>query len=293
MERERMQPDPTNVRPAFDATAFSDSLSFDNATGIWRARHAAAVSYPEDGHAACFQLEDSSFWFRHRNRCVAAAVRRWPPAGVILDVGGGNGYVAGGLIAAGYPAALLEPGDEGARNAHMTRHIPDVICATLESAAIKPDTIPAVGLFDVLEHIEDDAGFAGELRRILVPGGLIYVTVPAYRWLWSITDVEAGHYRRYSTRRLVSRFTSAGFQVLYQTYFFEVLVAPFFLMRTLPFQLGLTRPRDISQYRTEHAAGGGWMANLVQSLLAREVPAIEKGRRLATGTSCLLVARKP
>ncbi len=277
---------------SFDAGALSDSLSFDAGTGIWRARHTAPVSYPEEGNAACFQLEDSSFWFRHRNRCIEAAVERWVPTGFILDVGGGNGYVAGGLIAAGHPTALLEPGDEGARNARNGRHIPDVICGTLQSAAIKPSTVPAIGLFDVLEHIEDDRRFLGELHRVLVPGGLIYVTVPAYQWLWSITDVEAGHYRRYTRRELASRFAAAGFDLQYETYFFEPLLPPFYLMRTLPFRLGFTRPREIGRYETEHAGGGRWLSDLLQALLAREVTAIQEGRSLATGTSCLLVARK-
>ena len=218
-------------------------------------------------------------------------MQRWPPAGFVLDVGGGNGFVAGGLIARGYPTALLEPGEEGARHARVMRRVPDVICATLEDAAIKPATIPAIGLFDVLEHVKDDAGFAGELRRILVPGGLVYITVPAYQSLWSVPDVEAGHYRRYTARRLASLLTSAGFDVLYRTYFFAALVAPLFLTRTLPFRLGLARAHDLDRYRNEHAAGGGLLAGAVEWLLGPEVAAIGNGRTLATGTSCLLVAR--
>ena len=39
------------------------------------------LSYPEDGNARCLAIEDSSFWFRHRNRCIVAAVSRYRPAG--------------------------------------------------------------------------------------------------------------------------------------------------------------------------------------------------------------------
>lgn len=48
------------------------------------------ISYPEGGHAVCREVEDSSFWFAHRNRCIVAAVERMPPCGPILDIGGGG-----------------------------------------------------------------------------------------------------------------------------------------------------------------------------------------------------------
>jgi hypothetical protein len=48
--------------------------------GIWFARTQSPVSYPAQGNAACLKVEDNSFWFRHRNRCIvkvgAAFLRR-------------------------------------------------------------------------------------------------------------------------------------------------------------------------------------------------------------------------
>jgi len=252
-----------------------------------------AVSYPADGNASCFQLEDESFWFRHRNRCLMAAAKQFPPDGYILDIGGGNGFVARGFIDAGFPTVLLEPGADGARNARTHRKIPDVIHATLEDSGLAPGTVPAAGLFDVVEHIEDDRAFIARVHDLLRPGGLVYVTVPAHQWLWSVTDVEAGHFRRYSTAQLSERFRDAGFEVLYGTYLFELLVIPFFLLRTLPYVLGVAKARTASDYQTEHAAGGGQLSAWLQRLLSREVGAIDRRRTLMTGTSCLLVARKP
>ena len=113
--------------------SISPALRFDVQTGIWRAETdtAGPISYPAHQNDACFRLEDRSFWFTHRNKCVIAAVRRFPPDGFILDVGGGNGFVARGLIDAGYDTALLEPGGDGARNARQSRQLPTVINATI------------------------------------------------------------------------------------------------------------------------------------------------------------------
>ena len=275
----------------FETGALSEVLTLDE-TGIWRAPHSAPVSFPVDDYAACFRVEDGSFWFGHRNRCISEAVRQWQPPGFILDVGGGNGYVAAGLIEAGHETVLLEPGAEGARNARASRHIPHVICATFDEAGFKPSSVPAVGLFDVLEHIKDDERFIEKVNGVLRPGGLVYLTVPAHQWLWSITDVDAVHFRRYSTRQLTSCFTAAGFDVLYVTYFFQALVVPFYLLRTLPFQLGFRGRRDLSRYEAEHAGGGKWQSQALLRLLERELRAIAAHRTLATGTSCLLVGRK-
>jgi SAM-dependent methyltransferase len=268
------------------------ALTFEEESGIWTARQRREVSYPDDGNDACFALEDSSFWFRHRNRCIVAAVRRYPPPGPILDVGGGNGYVTRGLLDAGFESVLLEPGRVGALNARTKRGVHDVLCATLEDCAFEAGTLPAIGLFDVLEHIEDDGAFMNLLQQILEPRGLLYITVPAHRCLWSASDVDARHYRRYNTRQLISKL-SPGFDVLYSTYLFQTLALPCYLKRTLPFRLGWQRRRAMADYASEHSVGErGGLHGLLNVLLGRELKAIESGRSLKLGTSCLLVARK-
>jgi hypothetical protein len=84
------------------------------ADGIWYAP-GQAVDYPEDGHSACFAVEDDSFWFAHRNRCIQALLEHVPPppGGPLFDIGGGNGFVALGLQRPDRPVVLIEPGPIG------------------------------------------------------------------------------------------------------------------------------------------------------------------------------------
>jgi hypothetical protein len=49
--------------------------------GIYYAAGAEAISYPEEGNEACFEIEDQSFWFRHRNDCIRELVRNFPARG--------------------------------------------------------------------------------------------------------------------------------------------------------------------------------------------------------------------
>src|SRR5215813_1634544 len=85
--------------------------------GFWVANASSPVSYPEDGNAECRSVEDSSFWFAHRNACIVEVMKRFPPSGLILDIGGGNGFVSLALEKAGWEVALIEPGIQGAINA--------------------------------------------------------------------------------------------------------------------------------------------------------------------------------
>lgn len=276
---------------ALDLARLSGALTYDQSSGIWRSARAAPVAYPEGDHATCFALEDESFWFRHRNRCILAAVQRWAPGGFILDVGGGNGYVSRALIDAGYPSVVMEPGPEGAQNAHRTRRVPDVICATLEDAALHSGVVPAVGMFDVLEHIDDDRGVVAQLHRVLQPKGYVYLTVPSFNWLWSGSDVSAMHFRRYSQKTLTAVFQE-HFEIVYMTALFERLVPVFFLARTVPYALGLRRDRSDRQFAAEHKAGGATGVSLIERVLAHEIARIERGVSQRFGSTLLLVARR-
>jgi SAM-dependent methyltransferase len=277
----------------FDLGAVASGVNLD-AEGIWRAAHGEAISYPPDGNAACLAVEDSSFWFRHRNRCIEAAVSAALPSkqGFFLDVGAGNGYVARGLMQAGYEVVAVEPGLAGARNA-KARGLPHVICATTQACRFAPNSVPAAGAFDVVEHIADDIGFLSHLRSLLRADGALVLTVPAHPALWSHDDDEAGHQRRYTAASLSAALESACWRVDFETYFFRWLPLPIALMRALPYRLGKRRPSSISGQAAarDHAATRPWTARAIERALASEVRNIRQRRRMAFGGSLLAIAR--
>ncbi len=257
--------------------------------GLWTSSSSAEVSYPAEGHELCFAIEDDSFWFRHRNAVIADVMHRFPPGGIVFDIGGGNGYVTAGLIRSGFDAVLVEPGIDGARNA-VRRGLNPVICATLDEAGFRSASLPAVGLFDVVEHIEDDAGFLKQVHDVLTPSGRLYATVPTLPWLWSVDDERAGHYRRYTIGSFGRALAESGFTIEFATSFFGFLVAPVFLRRAIPTRLGL-RSDSGDEYVAEHAPSSPWVQRLLRRWSASEIERIGRGRRLRLGTSCIVVAR--
>lgn len=262
--------------------------------GIWRSPQARTVSYPAGGHGTCFEVEDHSFWFRHRNGCILDLLIRHPPpdGAAILEIGGGNGAVAWALAKAGYDVALLEPGAEGAKNAHA-RGLRTVMCATLEDADFPRGSLKAVGLFDVIEHIEDDAGFLSLVHDRLQQGGRLYATVPSFPWLWSAEDIEAGHFRRYTRRTISLVLEQAGFEVAEAGYFFWPLLAPLFLVRSLAYRLGLASPGQAATHAArDHGTEGGFAVSVIARLLENERNRLAKGRQSPFGTSCLIAATR-
>ena len=261
--------------------------------GIWVSRTRSVISYPEGGNDVYFEIEDRSFWFQHRNRSLLEAMNRFPPGGLVFDIGGGNGFVSLALQNAGWPVVLIEPGFRGATHA-LHRGVRKVICSTLEDAGFTPGCMPAAGAFDVVEHIPDDLGFVRTIGSSLAPNGRFYLTVPAFPGLWSQEDADAGHYRRYTAATLRRLLVKGGFEVEYITYFFRFLPLPILLLRTAPYRLGMRRSKAemMARTSTEHKAPAGVFGSLFDGLLNRELALIRAGRAMAFGGSCLCVARK-
>ena len=86
-----------------------------------------------------------------------------------------------------------------------------VLVGDLQRLDLPDSAFDAAVCAEVLEHLDDDAAALGELHRVLQPGGLLLVTVPAnpYRYDW--TDRWAGHHRRYTVEGLRERMGAAGF----------------------------------------------------------------------------------
>lgn len=275
---------------AEDLSKFAANLTA-HPDGYWVGNVQQEVSYPPDGNDACFSIEEGSFWFQHRNAIITDVVRLFPPDGPIFDIGGGNGYVAKGLEMEGFPTVLVEPGPAGASNA-VKRGLKNVICATVETAGFRSNTLSAVGLFDVVEHIEDDLAFLAHVQSLMPVDGRIYLTVPAFQLLWSREDDDAGHYRRYTPKSIARCLQRAGFAVEYMTYFFWFLTLPVFVCRTVPSLIGIQRTVSVERMRREHSTGGGIGHLLVNRAREIERKRIQQKKGMPFGGSCLAVARK-
>lgn len=160
--------------------------------------------------ATLVRLEQRHWWYRERRAVLARVVADLPP-GSALDVGaagGGNTQVLTGL---GWSAVALEYSRDGALVAEQ-RGLP-TLRADACHLPFADESLDLVTALDVLEHLEDDAAAAAEIRRVLRPGGRLVVTVPVDPRLWSAHDEAVGHVRRYTRSSLLALLVRAGLEV--------------------------------------------------------------------------------
>jgi SAM-dependent methyltransferase len=203
----------------------------------------AAVHYPDGGLAMLGLDGGQGYWFDHRAREVVAALADANVSSSIWDVGAGSGSMASRLARAGFDVVAVEPLPEGAAAIAALR-CGDVYCGTLDALGLPDRSIDAVGFFDVLEHLDDPGAALDEARRVLAARGVVVVTVPAFQWLWSNADENAGHRVRYTRRQLDRLMTARGFRPLRTRYIFASLLPLAFLLRTVPYRLGRRLTRE-------------------------------------------------
>ena len=87
---------------------------------------------------------------------------------------------------------------------------PRVTVMPLDLTAPPAGTHSALVALNVLEHIADDVSGLRGAVRLVRPGGLVTVVVPAFGFAMSRFDQEIGHHRRYTVASLRAAFRQAG-----------------------------------------------------------------------------------
>src|SRR5207248_619379 len=201
---------------------------------------------PAERLARLAQLERWHFWFVGRRRLLCRLLAR-SIAGetvTIADLGCGTGMLAAWLTIRGYRVVGLDERPEGLLAARRALPRAWLVQANATCLPLREAALEGALLLDVLEHVEERPLLA-EVRRVVRPGGVIIVTVPAMPWLWGYRDEAAGHLRRYTRRTLARRLTEARLQVEEMRYY-QCLLFPVALITRL---LGRTRarPRDFEE----------------------------------------------
>lgn len=235
----------------------------------------------EDRAMESLALLDDSWWYRTRNNIILSALQGLQVTGSLWDVGSGNGVVARFLGAKGRTTIGVEPSRAGA--IACARRGVLSFCASIEHLQLPNSSLENVSMLDVLEHLDNREKALAEVHRILTSSGRFVLTVPAIASLWSQFDVDAGHYLRYNKRSIRKELESNGFEVIRMGYFFALTVLPLFVLRALPYRLGVRKA--VGTEATLGASGGtlGRVATWIERAIAMKTP---------IGSSLLVVARK-
>ncbi len=229
-------------------------------------------------------LDEQHWWYRGRRRVIRAVLDgvALPADCSILDAGCGSGRTLDELRDYGV-AHGLDRSAAAVAAARSRGH--DVSLGTVEEAPYRSASFDLVTCLDVVEHTPDERRTLSELRRICRPGGTLLLTVPAYQALWSEHDVANQHYRRYTTTRLRAVAADCGWELVRDTYFNSILLAPAAAVRLAQ------RRRPSRQHASDLTLTSRRLDDLLELPLRMEARALRAGARLPAGLSLLAVFR--
>jgi ubiquinone/menaquinone biosynthesis C-methylase UbiE len=142
----------------------------------------------------------------------------------------------------------------------------EYVIGKIETLPMADKSFDAVLALDVLEHLDDDVAGLREAARLVKPGGLLLITVPALPSLWGGQDVVSNHRRRYVKKTLYQVFKRAALPIPRVTYFNTLLFPPVAGMRWTRRVLGL-KERARSDFEDSRP---GQINNLLTGIFAAE-----------------------
>lgn len=223
------------------------------------------------------KAEKNHFWFQIRRKWIFDKVKNFiPPPAKILEIGCGAGNVSSFLAQSGYVVIGCEFYPEAVEKSWPGFQM---VRGDTKDLPFQDNSFDIVGLFDVIEHVQDDIASLKEAARVVRKGGIIAVTAPAREELWSWVDEISFHKRRYTKRMLNRVLLKAGLYSLLTEYMFMSLYIP---MRYI---------RRENKKINDHFKISGFLNILLKGIFNVE-RLISKGLPLPIGTSLIAVAQK-
>jgi ubiquinone/menaquinone biosynthesis C-methylase UbiE len=217
----------TAAAPVWTGRGFDNGqrvLAYDAAQSHW----SAELTELHEAEAGA----DHPIDLASRALAVRTLLEHLPAGGAgatVIDVGCSSGFVIedirralpdAALIGADY---LLEPLEKlGARMPELP-----LLQFDLRRCPLPDACVDGVTALNVLEHIDDDRAALTHIARILKPGGVAHIELPAGPHLYDIYDEHLMHHRRYRLADLLALARQCGFQVLKGTHL-GCLVYPMF-----------------------------------------------------------------
>jgi ubiquinone/menaquinone biosynthesis C-methylase UbiE len=189
-------------------------------------------------YKAFLELEQRHWWMRGRRTVYLGLLEhalRGQRVKRALDLGAGMGAFLPGLSRIAEHVVYSDVSSESVATCRERGYTRGVL-ASGYSLPFADASFGLVCMFDAIEHIEDDQRAMREVARILEPGGRIFVSVPAYQFLYANNDRIAQHYRRYTRGKLRAVFEQAGLVVERNTHA-NVLLFPAILPAVLGIKL--------------------------------------------------------
>lgn len=242
-----------------------------------------------DEYRKMAEVEDRMWYFRSLHRHVARELvaQGMAPDAKVLDAGCGTG----GLILRArehLPATRWSGIDFMPLACELARERcgpgVDIREASITALPFGEASFDAVVSADVICQVTNPEVAAAEFFRVLRPGGVLFINVPAYMWMWSYHDDTVHTKHRYTRSEVAALLRAAGFAGKQLTHWNALPFPAIWAKRKLFRTAGDTS--DVKDYPAAIDA-------IFSGAMTIEHAWLRAGGRWAWGTSVLAVARKP
>lgn len=232
-------------------------------------------------------VEDRMWWYRAMHGHALRAMASLPARARILDAGCGTGGFLTRLRAARPEADLfgLEYAAVAAARA-AAKAGAHVAAGTINALPFPDGAFDAVASLDVLCHRGVDQACAlAELHRVLRPGGLLVLNLPAHEWLRSAHDVRVHTARRYERDGIALALENAGFMHPRPRHWNSLLLPLMFVQRKI-----VKRDENAA---SDVAPFPAWLDAALGSICRIESGLLGAGLRFPAGGSLIVTAIRP
>jgi SAM-dependent methyltransferase len=233
--------------------------------------------------------EDGMWWYRALHAQALAALPGSAAAlpGPVLDAGCGTGGFLARLARArpGLPAMGIEYNPGAAARARAKSGLP-VAVGSVNALPFADAGFGAVVSLDVLCHaaVEPERALA-EMVRVLRPGGLLVLNLPAFEWLHSAHDLRVHNARRFTAGGARALLAGAGLQRIRPRYWNALLLPLMVLQRKV-----LARAPE---GRSDVAPFPPWLDRSLYAVTGLERRLMAAGLPFPAGGSILATAIRP
>lgn len=226
------------------------------------------------------EAEKNYWWHVSRRFILKSVLKRFLRSkdNKILDIGCGTGINLIWLKDFGKVLGV----DNNPKAVELCNKHGKAVLGNAVNPPIENNSCNLIAAFDVLEHLEDDRKALSNWEGILEDDGYLFLSVPAYQWLFGPHDKNLMHYRRYSLGQLVDLLKQVNLKPIYCSYFF-IFTFPMFMLQRIISQVlnkspGYTKtPSFINNFLIVLSKIEAWLMKFIS---------------LPFGSSILILARK-
>lgn len=233
--------------------------------------------------------QDKHWWLRSRRKAILDIIKHYDRGSRIIDIGCSGGALLLDFKKIGFRDVTGVDNSAEAISFCKNKGLRSVYQLDGTKLNFRDNSFDIVIASDVLEHLEDDGCALKEWHRLLAPGGLAIIFVPAFRFLWSRHDEMNHHYRRYTRITLRDKLINTGFTIEDNGYWNFFLFPPLYLIRLANRFFNIGFGAGLSSL---DSAAGKAFNSMLGVLLSVENYIISMGIKFPFGSSVYAVARK-